>query len=152
PSQGLGFGQGELQSPAGPRLRHGVELSYITAGRPTHEAELVQAHHGIVPQIEIDAGGLLELLQKLRFFLEQIERDLRMQAHRDLLLAPLVPYPLDGALEAASHHLGREHATGSATGGTFGGHGMPKGWSYPLPGHLDQPELRYGQRLGARPI
>src|SRR5256885_17238394 len=36
--------------------------------------------------------------------------------------------------------------------GAVGGHRLPQRRAHPLPRHLDQPQLGYGERLGARPV
>ena len=61
----------------------------------------------------------------------------------------LVRRPLERPLQPPGHDLGREDPAGPVAGGAFAGHRLPERRPHPLPGHLDQAELRDGERLGA---
>src|SRR5882724_5048760 len=59
--------------------RHRVELRHIPSRRPAHESELVQPHHRIVTELEVDAGELRQRLKELGLLFEKVQRHLRVQ-------------------------------------------------------------------------
>ena len=87
------------------RSGHRVQLRHVPPRRPAHQPELVQPHHRVVPQLEIEAGQLGERLQQRGLLLQQVERDLGMEPDRELALPVLVPRPLERPLQPPGHHL-----------------------------------------------
>jgi hypothetical protein len=59
-------------------LRDSVEISHIPAGRPAHQPEFVQPHHGVIPKLDIHAGHLAEALEQAGLLLQEVERDFRV--------------------------------------------------------------------------
>src|SRR5689334_3607324 len=76
-----------------------VQLRHVPARRPTHQPELIQPHHRIVAQLEIQPGELGEGLEQLGLFLEKIQGHLGVQPYRELALTVLVARALEGPLQ-----------------------------------------------------
>src|SRR5438094_7998407 len=100
--------------------RHGVQLRHVPPRRPAHETELVQPHHRVVTELEIDAGELRQRLKELGLFFEQVQRHLGVQPDRELTLAVLVARALEGALEPAGDDLRREYPAACGAGRAVG--------------------------------
>src|SRR5256712_1607970 len=75
-----------------------------------------------------------------------------MQPHGELALLVLRTGPLERALHAPHYYLGTEHAPRAVTGRALRGHRLPQRGAHPLSRHLDQSQLGYRERLGARPV
>ena len=107
-------------------LRHRVEIGDIPAGGPAHQPELVQAHHRIVPELDIHSGELSERLKQARLLFQKIERHLRMEPNAELAFASFVACALECALQTAGHDFGGKHPPSAGAGGAIGGHRMPE--------------------------
>src|SRR5690606_27285147 len=98
---------------------------------------------------EIELVRLLEAPEQTRFFLEDMERHLRVDADRDAALAAFHGDAADGALDAPDHRVGSEDAAGAAAMHARLGERLEEGRPDALPRHFDEPELRDLERAGA---
>src|SRR5712691_7147041 len=105
-----------------PWLRDRILLRDISPRRLCHHPELVETHHGIVPDLELEPRLLFELAQEVRLLLHEVQRHLGVQPHRELALPVLGTRALQGTLHPAHHHLGPEHASRAVAGRALGGH------------------------------
>src|SRR3989475_10755893 len=97
-----------LRFPQTPRIL----LRHIPPRRFRHHPEFVEPHHRVVAHLELEPRLLLDLSQEVRFLLHEVQRDLGMEAHRELTLLVLGPGALECPLHPPHHHLRPEHAAG----------------------------------------
>src|SRR6266581_3266840 len=138
-------GGNRLVKDAGP-LRHRVLLRHVSPRRLRHHPELIQAHHRVVADLELEASLLFELTKEVRLLLHEVERHLGVEPHGELALLVLGARPLERALHAANHHLRAEHAAGAMARRTLTSHRLPQRRAHPLAGHLDEAQLRHRER------
>src|SRR2546421_6377970 len=75
-----------------------------------------------------------------------------MQPHGELPFLVIGAGALQGALHATHDDLGAEHPAGPGARRALGRHRLPQRRAYALARHLDQSQLRSGDRPGARPF
>src|SRR5437899_3853486 len=97
-------------------LGHRILLRNVSPRRFRHHAEFIEAHHGIVPDLELEPRLLLELAQEVRLLLHEVQRHLGVEPHRELALPVLGTGALQGTLHPPHHHLGPEHTSRAVAG------------------------------------
>src|SRR4051812_37951370 len=99
---------------------YGVDLRDIPSRRPAHEAEFIQPHHRVVPELEFHPDLAGDTLEQLGFLFEQVKRDLRMEPDRHLSFPALKTNPFERPLEPAGDHLRPKYPARPATGWAIG--------------------------------
>src|SRR5690606_10734688 len=85
----------------GARSAQRVLVGDVSVRGAGEEPELVLAHQRIVAKVDVQGRRLLHLAKEVRLVLEDVQRDVRVHADRDLLLVALDGEPADGALDPA---------------------------------------------------
>src|ERR1051325_319769 len=68
------------------RSRYRILLRDVPTSRLRHHPELVEPHHRVVAHFQLEARLLLQLSQEVRLLLHEVQRHLRMEPHRELVL------------------------------------------------------------------
>src|SRR5690606_1282418 len=116
------------------------------------QSELVLPHERIVPDVHLEPVRLLHAPQEVGLLLQDVQRDLRVDADRDLVLHAFDGGPADRSLDAPDHRVRGEYPAGPAAVHARLRQRLEERRAHALPGHLHEPELRYLERPGAGPV
>src|SRR5688500_374862 len=133
-------------------LGESVLLGDVSPLRLDHELELVWLEQRIVPELEREVRGFLQLLSEVPLLFEHIHRDVGMQLHQQIVAPAFHRHSLHGPLHPAHDGFRCQDAPCSVAHLTGLSRALIVALTNALACHLDQPEVADGERLRARAV